>query len=67
MLFEKVEKLRIIAFYFKASTVDVGKCIQPQQNWAKQHSKVINSQERLLSIIQFLAKVFRRICHLQMK
>jgi len=30
MLFEKVEKLRIIAFYFKASTVDVGECIHHQ-------------------------------------
>jgi len=32
MLFEKVEKKRIITFYFKTSTVDVGECIQPQQH-----------------------------------
>jgi len=35
MLFEKVEKRRIIT-YFKTSTVDVGKCIQHQQ-----HSEVV--------------------------
>jgi len=29
VLFEKVEKRRIITFYFKASTVDVDECIQP--------------------------------------
>jgi len=60
MLFEKVEKRRIITFYFKTSTVDVGECIQPQQHWAKQHSKVVTTQKRLLSIIQFFAKEFRR-------
>jgi len=54
MLFEKVEKRRIITFYFKTSTVDVGEYIQPQQ-------------ERLLSIIQIFAKVFRRLYHLPMK
>jgi len=27
MLFEKVEKSRIITFYFKTSTVDVGVCM----------------------------------------
>jgi len=27
MIFEKVEKRRIITFYFKTSTVDVGECI----------------------------------------
>jgi len=32
MLFEKVKR-RIITFYFKTSTVDVGECIQPQQHW----------------------------------
>jgi len=26
MLFEKVEKRRIITFYFKTSTLDVGEC-----------------------------------------
>jgi len=31
MLFEKVEKRRIVTFYFKTSKVDVGECIQPQQ------------------------------------
>ena len=37
MLFEKVEKRRIITFYFKTSTVDVGKRVgQPQQHWSKQ-------------------------------
>jgi len=34
MLFEKVEKRRIIAFYFETSTVDVGECIQPQHRWS---------------------------------
>jgi len=57
MLFEEVEKRRIITFYFTTSTVDVGECIQPQQHWSKQHSKVINPQKRLLSIIKFFAKV----------
>jgi len=59
MLFEKVEKRRIITFYFESSTVDVGECIQPQQHWSKQHSKVGTPQERLLSIIQvFLPRCF---------
>jgi len=57
MLFEKVEKKRIITFYFKTNTVDVGECIQPQQHCPKQQSKVVTLQERLLSIIQFFAKV----------
>jgi len=43
MLFEKVGKRRIITFYFKTSTVDVGECTQPQQHWSKHHSKVVNS------------------------
>jgi len=59
MLFEKVEKRLIITFYFNTSTVYVGECIQPQQHWLKQHSKVVTLQERLLSIIQVFAKVFR--------
>jgi len=67
MLFEKVEKRRIITFYFKTSTVDVDECMQPQQHWPKQHSEVVAPQERLLSIIQFFAKVFRRLHHLPMK
>jgi len=67
LLFEQVEKKRIITFYFKTNTVDVGECIQPQQHWPKQHSKVVTPQERLLSIIQFFAKVFRRLHHLPMK
>jgi len=67
MLFEKVEKIRIITFYFKTSTVDVGECIQLQQHWLEQHSKVVTPQERLLSIIQFFANVFRRLYHLPMK
>jgi len=53
MLFEKVEKIRIINFYFKTSTVDVGDCMQPKQHWSKQRSEVITAQERLLSIIHF--------------
>jgi len=56
MLFEKVEKMRIITFYFKTSTVDVGECIQPQQHWSQQHSKGVTPQERLLSIIQFFCQ-----------
>jgi len=56
MSFEKVEKRRIITLYFKTSTVDVGECIQPQQHWSKQHSKVVTPQERLLSIIQFFCQ-----------
>jgi len=67
MLFEKVEKRRIITFYFKTSTVDVGECIQRQQHWSKQHSKVVPPQERLLSIIKVFAKVFCRLYHLPMK
>jgi len=67
MLFEKVVKRRIITFYFKTSTVDVGECIQPQQHWSKQHSKVETLPKRLLSVIQFFAKVFRRLYHLPMK
>jgi len=67
MLFEKVEKRRIITFYFKTSTIDVGECILPQQHWSTQHIKVATPQEWLLSIIQFFAKVFRRLYHLQMK
>jgi len=57
----------IITFYFKTSTVDVGECIQPQQHWPKQHSKVVTPQEKLLSIIQLFAKVFCRLNHLPMK
>jgi len=45
-----VEKRRIITFYFKTSTVDVGEWIQPQQHWSKQHSKAVTPQEWLLSI-----------------
>jgi len=67
MLFEKVEKRLIITLHFKANTVYVGECIQPQQHWSNQHSKVVNPQERLLSIIQIFAKVFRRLYHLPMK
>ena len=67
MLSEKVETRRIITFYFKTSTVDVGECIQPQQHWPKQHSKVVTPQEKLLSIIEFFAKVFRRLYYLPMK
>jgi len=67
MLFEKVEKRQIITFYFKTSTVDVGERIQPQQHWSKQPSKVVTAQERLLSIIQFFAKVFRRLYNLPLK
>jgi len=63
MLFEKVEKRRIITFYFKTSRVDVGECIQPQHNWSKQHSKVVTPQETLLSIIQIFAKVYRCLYH----
>jgi len=67
MLFEKVEKIQSITFYFKTSTVDVHDCIQPQQHWPKQHSKVVTPQKSLLSIIQFFVKVFRRSHHLPMK
>jgi len=67
MLFEKVEKRQIITVYINTSKVDVGECIQPKQHWSKQHSKVVIPQERLLSIIQFFAKVFRRLYHLPMK
>jgi len=67
MLFEKVERKRIITFYFKTSTVNVGEFIQSQQHCPKQQSKVLTPQERLLSIIQFFAKVFRRLYHLPMK
>jgi len=42
-----VEKRRIITFYFKTSTVDVGECIQPQQHWSKQHSKVLTPQKKV--------------------
>jgi len=63
----EVEKRQIITFYFKTSTVDVGECIQPQQHWSKQHSNVATPQERLLSISQCFAKVFRRLYHLPMK
>jgi len=58
MLFEKEEKRRIITFYFKTSTVDVGEWIQPQQHWSKQRS-MVTPQERLLSIIQFFAKLLK--------
>ena len=58
MFFEKMVKRRIITFYFKTSTVDVGECIQPQKHWSKQHSKVVTPQGRLLSIIQFLPRCF---------
>jgi len=57
----------IITFYVEISTVDVGACIQTQRHWSKQHSTVVTPQERLLSIIQFFAKVFRRLHHLPMK
>jgi len=67
MLLKKVEKRRIITFYFKTSAVDVGECIQPQQHWSKQLSNVVTPQERLLSIIKFFATVFRRLYHLPMK
>jgi len=67
MLFEKVEKRRIITLYFKTSTVDVGECMQPEHHWSKQHSKVVTPQKRLLSIIQFFSKVFRCWYHLPMK
>jgi len=58
---------RIITFYFKTSTVDEGECTQPQQRWSKHRSKVVAPQERLVSIIQFFAKMFRRLYHLPMK
>jgi len=58
MLFENVEKRRIITFYFETSTVVVGESTQPHQHWPKQHSKVVTPQERLLSIIQFLPRHF---------
>jgi len=64
MLFEKVEKRLIITLYFKRSTVYVGECIQPQQQLSKQHSEVLAPQERLPSIIQVFAKVFRYSQHL---
>jgi len=67
VLFEKVEKRRIITFKKKTNTVDVGECMQPQQHKPKQHSKVVTPQERLLSTIGFFAKVFRRLNHLPMK
>jgi len=67
MLFEKVEKRLIITLYFETSTAYFGECIQPQQHWLKQHSKVVTPQERLLSIIQVFAKVFRRLYLLPMK
>ena len=67
MLFEKVEKRRIINIYFKTNTVDVGDCIQPQQHWPKQHSKLVTPRERLISIMQFFAKMFRHLHHLPMK
>ena len=67
MLFEKVEKKRIITFYFKTNTVDVGECIQPQQHLSKQHSKMVTPQKTLPSIIQFFAKVFRCLYHLPKK
>jgi len=67
MLFEKVEMRRIITFYFKTSTVDVGECIQPQQHWSNKHGKVVTPQERLLSIIQVFCKEFRRLYHLPKK
>jgi len=56
MLFEKMEKRRIITFYFKASRVDAGECIQPQQHWSKQHSKVVTPQKRFLSQKRLLSK-----------
>ena len=56
-----------LLFIFETSTVDVGECIQPQQHWSKQHSKVVTPQEMLLSIIQFFAKVFYRLYHLPIK
>ena len=67
MLFEKVEKRRIITFYFKTSTVDVGECRTAPTALAKTTQKVVTPQEILLSIIQFFAMVFRRLHHLQMK
>jgi len=66
-LFEKVEQRPVISFLFKKSTVDVDECMQPQLHESKEHSKVVTTQERLLSIIQFFAKVFRRLNHLPMK
>jgi len=54
-------------FYSETSTVDVDECIQPQQHSSKQHSKVVTAQERLLSLIQFFAKVFRRLNHFPVK
>jgi len=52
VLFDKVDKRRIITFYFKTKTVDVCECKQPQLHQSKQHNKVVIPQERLLSIIQ---------------
>jgi len=45
-------------FYFKTSTVDAGECIQLQQHWSKQHSKVVTPQERLLPLVNFLPRCF---------
>jgi len=53
MLFEKVEKRRIITFYFKISTVDVGECIQPQQHWSKQGSEVVAAQKGCFPSFKF--------------
>jgi len=58
MLFEKVEKRRIITFYFKISTVDVGECIQPQQHWSKQGSEVVAAQKGCFPSFKFLPRCF---------
>jgi len=40
MLFEKVEKSRIITFYFNTSTVDVGECRLYSPSSTSQNSTV---------------------------
>ena len=56
-----------LLFILKQAQSMLASAGQPQQHYPKQHSKVVTPQEPLLSIIQFFAKVFRRLHHLPMK
>jgi len=67
MLFEKVEKRRIITFYFKTSTVDVGEGRTAPAALAKTAEESGNSTGKVAFHHSIFAKVFRRLYHLPMK
>ena len=58
------ESLLCILNQAQSMSASVG---QHRQHKSKQHSKMVTPQERLLSVIQYCSRVFRRLYHLPMK